>query len=280
MEMEKDSKSSNKIGLVVTFVVVRFSQHKKRQRNWWIFAAETKPAAVVVELFVSSLFKTHKKTLLNVKETKKNSSIHTIFHTERNIYLSVLCKMASTARAASHNSNPPQPQRYGYDLSCESWDVDYAKIWDGGCSVYVINEPHSPGGFSPVGFINKLRWLLCCFALHCVVVLFSTVLFTRTSNVPTATCMKYTKTHTNPKYLLHFSELTTTTFTLCSSRAFIFEADTHEFGKHFVMSGIPGHDSIPKMKKLEKDTCVPLKLVVLSGDFHHMAMKYWLEGQY
>ena len=62
------------------------------------------------------------------------------------------------------------------------------------------------------------------------------------------------------------------------SRAFIFEADTAEYGKHFLMSGIPGHNCIPKMQKLEQDTGIPLKLVVLSGDFHHMAMKYWLEG--
>jgi hypothetical protein len=36
---------------------------------------------------------------------------------------------------------------------------------------------------------------------------------------------------------------------------------------------------IPKVQKIEKDTGLKLALIVLSGDFHHMAMKNWLDAQ-
>jgi len=54
---------------------------------------------------------------------------------------------------------------------------------------------------------------------------------------------------------------------------------TNEFGvKHLLLNGIPGPSCIPKVQKIEKDTGLELTLIVLSGDFHHMAMKNWLDA--
>jgi hypothetical protein len=62
-----------------------------------------------------------------------------------------------------------------------------------------------------------------------------------------------------------------------SNRGFIFEADNKKNGKHLMMSGIPGDECIPKVQAIEKDTGLKLKKIVCSGDFHHMAVKYWLD---
>ena len=69
----------------------------------------------------------------------------------------------------------PSAKPFQFDLSQESWEADYTKVWDG---VYIINEPHHPGGFAAIGNV--------------------------------------------------------------SNRAFVFEVETPELGKHFLMSGIPG----------------------------------------
>ena len=63
-----------------------------------------------------------------------------------------------------------------------------------------------------------------------------------------------------------------------NNRSFIFEAETAKYGKHLLMSGLPGPSEIPKVKQLEKDTGLELKLNITSGDLHHMAMKWWLDA--
>jgi hypothetical protein len=62
-----------------------------------------------------------------------------------------------------------------------------------------------------------------------------------------------------------------------NNRAFLFEVTTAEDGKHLLMSGLPGSKEIEKVKQLEKDLSLSVKVIVTSGDFHHMSMKGWLD---
>ena len=62
-----------------------------------------------------------------------------------------------------------------------------------------------------------------------------------------------------------------------NNRAYIFEVSTKDYDKHLIMSGMPGSKLTSNVKQLEKDLGIPLKLIVTSGDFHHMSMKGWLD---
>jgi len=65
-----------------------------------------------------------------------------------------------------------------------------------------------------------------------------------------------------------------------NNHGFIYHV-TNEFGvKHLLLNGIPGPSCIPKVQKIEKDTGLELTLIVLSGDFHHMAIKNWLDASH
>lgn len=44
------------------------------------------------------------------------------------------------------------------------------------------------------------------------------------------------------------------------------------------MSGMPSSDLVADVQQLEKDTDLKLKVIVTSGDFHHMAMTGWLDA--
>jgi hypothetical protein len=63
-----------------------------------------------------------------------------------------------------------------------------------------------------------------------------------------------------------------------NSRGYVFEVSTQEDGKHLIMSGMPGSQSAGNVKQLEKDLGLALKLIVTSGDFHHMSMSGWLDA--
>lgn len=63
-----------------------------------------------------------------------------------------------------------------------------------------------------------------------------------------------------------------------NNRAFLFEVSTKEDGKHLLMSGLPGSKAVDNVKQLEKDVGLKLKMIVSSGDFHHMSMKGWLDA--
>jgi hypothetical protein len=63
-----------------------------------------------------------------------------------------------------------------------------------------------------------------------------------------------------------------------NNRAFIFEAKTKKHGKHLLMSGIPGASEIPKVKHIEKDTGLKLKVNITNGDSHHLSMVSWLDA--
>lgn len=73
-----------------------------------------------------------------------------------------------------------------------------------------------------------------------------------------------------------------------NNRGFIFEvtAATNNGGDgdddltkpHLLMSGIPGSKLVTNVKQLEHDTKLQLKVIVTSGDFHHLAMKGWLDS--
>ena len=62
---------------------------------------------------------------------------------------------------------------------------------------------------------------------------------------------------------------------IINNRGFIFEVTNKAGEKHLLMSGLPGSSEIPKVQQLEKDTGLKLTLIVTSGDFHHLAMKFW-----
>lgn len=63
-----------------------------------------------------------------------------------------------------------------------------------------------------------------------------------------------------------------------NNRAFLFEVETKDDGKHLLMSGMPGSKVIDNVKQLEKDISLSVKVIVTSGDFHHMSMKGWLDA--
>lgn len=63
-----------------------------------------------------------------------------------------------------------------------------------------------------------------------------------------------------------------------NNRGFIFEVETTNDGKHLLMSGIPGSKLVDNVKQLEKDVSLSVKMIVTSGDFHHMSMKGWLDA--
>lgn len=62
-----------------------------------------------------------------------------------------------------------------------------------------------------------------------------------------------------------------------NNRGFVYVVE-EEGKKVLLMSGIPSDHAIPSMKKLEEDTGLNLFKIVGSGDFHHMALKFWLEA--
>ena len=63
-----------------------------------------------------------------------------------------------------------------------------------------------------------------------------------------------------------------------NNRAFLFEVETKNDGKHLLMSGMPGSKVVDNVKQLEKDIGLAVKVIVTSGDFHHMSMKGWLDA--
>ena len=88
-----------------------------------------------------------------------------------------------------------------------------------------------------------------------------------------------------------------------NNRAYLFDVSTKEDGRHLLMSGLPGSKAVDNVKQLEKDvgacsetTCchravlipcshshsyitgLKVKMIVSSGDFHHMSMKGWLDA--
>jgi hypothetical protein len=62
-----------------------------------------------------------------------------------------------------------------------------------------------------------------------------------------------------------------------NNRGFLFEV-SDETGKHLIMSGMPGSKLTDNVKQLEQDVGLTLKVIVTSGDFHHMSMKGWLDA--
>jgi hypothetical protein len=99
----------------------------------------------------------------------------------------------------------------GFDLTNESFNAEYCEAAKG---VYVLSEPHKPGGVSHFATINN--------------------------------------------------------------RGFIFCVKDAQGNEHLLMSGMPTHNCIPKVRKVEEVTGLKLTLIVSSGDFHHMSMKDWL----
>jgi hypothetical protein len=67
-------------------------------------------------------------------------------------------------------------------------------------------------------------------------------------------------------------------FPTINNRGFIYCVKNSEGQDHLLMNGIPTHECIPKAKKVEEVTGLKLTLIVGSGDFHHMAMKDWLDA--
>lgn len=63
-----------------------------------------------------------------------------------------------------------------------------------------------------------------------------------------------------------------------NNRAYLFEVETKNDGKHLLMSGMPGTTVVDNVKQLEKDVGLSVKVIVTSGDFHHMSMKGWLDA--
>lgn len=65
-----------------------------------------------------------------------------------------------------------------------------------------------------------------------------------------------------------------------NNRGFVFAVSEKgsEDKKSLFLVGLPGESAIVKMKKLEKETGLKLGLAASSGDFHHMAIKAWIEA--
>ena len=63
-----------------------------------------------------------------------------------------------------------------------------------------------------------------------------------------------------------------------NNRGFLFEVSDKKYGKHLLMSGIPGSNLASDVQQLENDTGLKLQVIVSSGDFHHMAMSGWLDA--
>jgi hypothetical protein len=67
-------------------------------------------------------------------------------------------------------------------------------------------------------------------------------------------------------------------FPVINNRGFIFCVKNSEGQEHLLMQGIPTDKCIPKAKKVEEVTGLKLTLIVGSGDFHHLAIKDWLDA--
>lgn len=63
-----------------------------------------------------------------------------------------------------------------------------------------------------------------------------------------------------------------------NNRAFVFRLKDGKSGDFLLQSGLPSKLGIPRVKKLEKDTGLKLRIILSSGDFHHMSMKDWLDA--
>ena len=66
-------------------------------------------------------------------------------------------------------------------------------------------------------------------------------------------------------------------FPAINNRGFVYRVKNDQGQEHLLMNGIPSDKCIPKVKKIEEDVGQKLTLIVGSGDFHHMAMKDWLD---
>lgn len=67
-------------------------------------------------------------------------------------------------------------------------------------------------------------------------------------------------------------------FPVINNRGFIFRVKNAEGKEHLLLNGVPTDVCIPKAHKVEEATGLKITLIVGSGDFHHLALKDWLDA--
>jgi hypothetical protein len=67
-------------------------------------------------------------------------------------------------------------------------------------------------------------------------------------------------------------------FPVINNRGFIFRVKNAEGKEHLLLNGVPTDVCIAKAHKVEEATGLNITLIVGSGDFHHLALKDWLDA--